>query len=255
MKPATSLQTSYDTFAWFYKKHWCSHYHPWAIAVLDRILVPRLAPGARVLDLCCGVGTITAALAARGCRVTGVDLSAEMLRFARREVQAEFVHADARHFRAPGEFDAAVSTFDSLNHILSPDDLLRVLGNVFVSLRPGGIFAFDVNLEESYRTGWKNTCTVVESDNAFFVRGGYDPEQRLGRTEITMFRLDGQWRRSDATMFQRCYPEKELESLLATAGFGSVEFYDVPRDLGIPGYPGAGRAFLLAERPIQELRV
>lgn len=113
----------------------------------------------------------------------------------------------------------------------STSAVARALSHVFVSLRPAGAFAFDVNIEESYRTGWENTCTVVESDNAFFVRGGYDPEQRLGHTEITMFRLDGQWCRADATILQRCYSEEGLRKLFAEAGFRSVTCYDVPRDL------------------------
>src|SRR5215471_20884375 len=44
-------------------------------------LLPRLAPDARVLDVGCGPGTITADLAARvpGGHVTGIDAAADVL--------------------------------------------------------------------------------------------------------------------------------------------------------------------------------
>jgi len=240
-------QAGYDKFAWFYRKHWCNHYHGWAIEVLQKILWPRLPAGARVLDACCGAGTVSAAMVARGYRVVGVDCSREMIRIARRDVpEAQFLCADLRDFWLPAAFDGAVSTFDSLNHILRPGELGRVFRNVRRSLARGGCFAFDMNLEEAYVTHWDRTCTVVEPDNAFFVRGAYDRRRRLGRTEITTFRLHTEWSRSDATLLQRYYPPDEIRRLALDAGFNELITYDVPSDLGIEGPPGHGRAFFLA---------
>ncbi len=234
---------SYDAFSWFYRKHWCSHYHGWAVQLLERLLLRQLPSGARVLDLCCGVGTISAELCRRGFHVTGVDASAEMIRFARQDVpRAEFVHADAREFRKSAAFDAALSTFDSLNHILSSEDLLRVFRNVRQSLAPGGAFVFDLNLEEAYRTGWSGTCTVVEDDNAFFVRGDYDPERHIGRTCITTFRFEREWRRSDTTLFQRCYSVAEVLEALRAAGFHEARAFDPASELALDGPPARGRA-------------
>src|SRR5690242_20258701 len=110
--------TGYDRLAWFYNKYWGAHYHGLALAVLDKILLRDLPTAAHILDLCCGTGHLTQALARRGYRVTGVDASQEMLRYARENVPAaEFIAADARDFSFRLEFDAVISTFESLNHI------------------------------------------------------------------------------------------------------------------------------------------
>ncbi len=42
----------------------------------------KVSPGARALDLCCGTGDISFALARRGAETTGLDFSAEMLSVA-----------------------------------------------------------------------------------------------------------------------------------------------------------------------------
>jgi SAM-dependent methyltransferase len=51
--------------------------------VFEALVGPRGVAGRRVLDVGCGTGTLTAALAERGARAWGVDTSEEMLRQAR----------------------------------------------------------------------------------------------------------------------------------------------------------------------------
>ena len=51
--------------------------------------LPPVRPGARVLDLGCGSGLLSIVLAGRGCRVTGVDFSADMLAQARNPIALE----------------------------------------------------------------------------------------------------------------------------------------------------------------------
>lgn len=237
----------YNPIAGFYHRHWSSHYHPWAIALLERTLLRRLPAHARILDVCCGNGVLARELTRRGFLVTGLDASAEMLRLARaNSPQSEFVLADARSFQLPPEFDAALSTFDSLNHILSAEELDQVFRSVRGALRDGGAFLFDVNLEESYRKAWRETCSIVTEDDACFIRGSYDEATRLGRTEITLFEQHGGWSRRDLVLLQRFHPAGELRALLHDAGFRSVRAYDAIDDLGIEGRFGEGRAVFLA---------
>lgn len=244
--PGAPLYTTYDQFAWCYTRGWGDEYHKQAGAVLEGHVFPRLAPGARVLDLCCGCGNLAVVLLAQGFQVTGIDGSARMLEFAReRAPEAEFLIADARTFRFNAAFDAVLSTFDSLNHVLRLEELEAVFRNVHAALRKGGLFVFDLNMLESFETMWRGDMADVQDNAVAVTRGRYDPDQRLGRAEVTMFRLDGGWQRSDVTVFERCYSEDEVCAALERAGFHDLLALDA-RDGGMRGDTGLGRSFFFA---------
>ncbi len=103
-------------------------------------LEARLEPGARVLELGCGGGTVETSALAERFALTGVDLSERQLERARERVpNAHFLRADfTTHDFADGSFDAVVS-FYAFNHV--PRELLSPL---FARIRrwlvPGGYF-------------------------------------------------------------------------------------------------------------------
>ena len=102
------------------------------------LLLPRLAPGSRVLDLGCGPGVPVAARLAREHAVTGVDFSSAQLRLARANVpSARFVESDlmAVDF-APASFDAIVS-FYAIFH-LPREEHEELFRRVERWLEPGG---------------------------------------------------------------------------------------------------------------------
>jgi ubiquinone/menaquinone biosynthesis C-methylase UbiE len=103
-----------------------------------------LRPGLRVLDVGCGWAYGTHWARERGCRVTGIDLGMDQLRWARRELPDAAglgltnAHAKALPFR-DGAFDRVVSV-EMMEHVFRPDrpavfaELARVLA-------PGGRLA------------------------------------------------------------------------------------------------------------------
>jgi len=141
----TTPSAAYDPFAWFYNRYWGPEFCQDVFPVFERLLLPLLPPPARILDLCCGTGQIAGRLAELGYEVTGLDGSAAMLSFARHNAPAaRFLQADVRNFTLPegtGPFDLVVSSFDSLNHILTLAELNQVFRNVERSLTPGGLFS------------------------------------------------------------------------------------------------------------------
>ncbi len=245
-----SMEPAYDAFAWFYNRYWNERFHQSAFPVLQRIFLAELPENARVLDLCCGTGHLACLMASRGLRVTGIDVSAEMVRYARENApMAEFRVGDIREFRFPARFDGAVSTFDSLNHILTPADLERAFRNVSRALKRGGLFAFDFLLDTACRTHWSGDYTLVRDDHVLAIAGAdFDAASRLAHCRITMFRLEGgAWQRSDTVVTERCYSTGEVTDALGSAGFGGVTLYDAC-DLGMAGDLGEGRVFVTARR-------
>ncbi len=245
--PESKKLADYSRFAWFYDRYLNHRYHRRALAVLEQLVLSSLPPPARILDVCCGTGHLTQSLAACGYRMTGIDASEEMLVYARRRVPGgEFIAADARDFHLPAQFEAAISTFDSLNHILCIAELKKVFRNVYAALVEGGQFVFDLNTEEAYITQWHKSSAVVKPDHAFFIRGGYNPKLHLGKTNISTFRLRGSWQRADVEFYQRCYPLNSVRAALKRSGFNRVDCYDAGRELGMSGDLGIGRAFFHA---------
>lgn len=114
------------------------------------------APGERILDLGCGTGHLTAAIAATGADVVGLDRSREMLTTARTEhPELSFVRADAQTFAFAEPFDA-VFTNAALHWM---DDPAQVIESVAGTLRPGGRFVGEFG-------GRGNVSAIVEAVTA-----------------------------------------------------------------------------------------
>ncbi len=96
-------------------------------------------PVATLLHLGCGGGHLDRTFKAH-VRVTGVDVSNPMLGLARTlNPEVTYLRGDMRTARFPERFDA-VAVFDSINYMLSLDDLRASFETAFAHLRPGGVF-------------------------------------------------------------------------------------------------------------------
>jgi len=243
--------SDYDRFAWAYNRHW-SYFDRQVLPILDRLVLKGLPPGAHVLDLCCGTGQLARALTDRGYQVTGLDGSEEMIRFARENApEADFVVDDARSFSSAGAYHAAVSTFDSLNHVMTLEELASVFCNVNAALHEGGLFLFDLNTEEGFKAKWHGGFDIVEDDCVCVVRCSYCPETRVAQFDATVFRLDGAWQRSDVTLRQTWYSLAEVSSALEGAGFTGIRPYALDEREELTGSTdGAQRLFFLCRKPL-----
>ena len=114
----------------------------------------HLRPGDKVLDVPCGAGRHSLALAEMGYPVLGIDLNGTHLAEARRQAVARkllvsFEQADMLAFCRPQAFDLAINMFYSFGFFESEEENKRVLRNFQTSLKPGGRFLMhtDVNLD------------------------------------------------------------------------------------------------------------
>ena len=215
---------AYDAFARLYDRHWGprSQQH---LEFLEPHVLGRVPAGGRILDLCCGTGQLAALLGGRGYRVVGLDGSAAMLEHARRNApDAELFLADAREFRADEPFDAVVSMYDSLNHVMTETDLAAVFLCVAAALVSGGTFAFDLNMGAKFVERWSASFHVVDDDQVGVFRATTDTARRRGLFDATLLyrQADGTWSRDDVHLEQTWYDEATVRRLLEDAGFAAV---------------------------------
>ena len=126
-------------------------------------------------------------MVARGFCLTGLDGSREMLRFAAENAPGvEWLLADARAFHSRPRFDLAISIFESLNHVMTIDDLHAVFVNVFRALRPGGRFVFDLNRESAFQTFWNRKYLIHRADGICRAQTYYDDAEKVGYCDLTL---------------------------------------------------------------------
>jgi SAM-dependent methyltransferase len=241
--------SSYDEIAGMYDDLWSDWYLPAAMPALERLFFSKIAPRSCVLDLCCGSGHVTQELVRRGYDVTGVDNSAGLIALARQLMPGiDLQVQDARQLALDRHFDAVLSTFDSLNHILSLEDLRKVFEGVYRLLNYGGRFVFDMNVEEAYSLDLKQWAVDIKESRVGMVRGQYDVFSKTARTELLWFvkSEDGNyWRQHRSVVEQRCYAQSEILQALHAAGFRSTDVFS-STEAGITSDLGFGRLFFVA---------
>ena len=239
----------YDDFAPFYDQYWGDWYLDDCRQGLAELVLPRIPAGGRVLDLCCGTGQLARWLTACGFEVVGLDGSEAMLALAARNApKAKLVREDARRFCFDQPFDAVISTFDSVNHFATLDDVRAVFANVYAALEPGGLFVFDVNTQRGFLDAADESYITEQGGPVCIVRSSYDVKKGVGLSKVTGFLQEGElWRRVDFEIPEYHYPVKDLRKALRETGFTRLETLDATEDLGMPS--ASGRVFLLCERP------
>ncbi len=116
------------------------------IAFLERC--GALAPSQHILDLACGGGRHSLAMARRGALVTGLDLGPAAIATARRRaartgLPVEFIQGDLHCLEYVGAFDAVTFLFGCFTE-MRRDQAEACLQRISRSLRPGGMFVLDV---------------------------------------------------------------------------------------------------------------
>ena len=111
---------------------------------VEKALALAKPGGKSVLDLCCGPGRYSIALAQAGFNVTGVDRTKFLLDKARAKARAvkakiEWIQMDMRDFVRADAFDFVLSMFTSFGYFDDKKEDLQVLHNMLTSLRPGGV--------------------------------------------------------------------------------------------------------------------
>ena len=198
-------------------------------------LNPRTA-----VDLACGTGSVALLLAKQGLRVTGVDLSEDMLTAATEKAMDMenaplFICQSLQELHLPRGVDLAVCALDSLDYITDPADCAQAIRRVYKALNPGGIFIFDVNTPEKLRA-MDGQVFLDEDDDVYCVwRGEFDDETNICSYGMDLFqRHGGMWHRSFEEHREYAYSQAQLTEYLKAAGFTHIAVY-ADRKFEAPG--------------------
>jgi ubiquinone/menaquinone biosynthesis C-methylase UbiE len=184
----------------------------------------RLSDGSRVLDVPCGAGRLAIELAARGSRVTGVDISPDFLDAAREsarelDVSVEWRQSEMRDLPWSSEFDAAYCAGSSFGFLGEEGDG-AFLEAVSRTLRAGGRFFADFKASESLLPNFRESHEMRVGDIEFRARNRYDPATGTMESFYTITRGDLV---ENKRALHRIYACAEILRMLGDAGFGDFE--------------------------------
>jgi SAM-dependent methyltransferase len=195
---------------------------------IEKVLTLTQPSGKKALDLCCGPGRYSIALARLGFTVTGADKTKYLLDRARSKARAakakiEWVRIDMRDFIRDNAFDLVLSMFTSFGYFDDKNEDLQVLDNILTSLRPGGVCLIDMMGKECIARILQPTTSEVLPDGRTLVR----------RHEIfeNWTRIRNEWiliwkgRARTFNFYHTVYSGQELKDRMAQAGFTDIKLF------------------------------
>ncbi len=229
MQPYTGFASVYDLFMDNVP------YDEWADYVKQLLHKFNIDQGI-LLELGCGTGSMTRRLAAKGFEMIGIDNSEEMLQIAKEKSNSEtegilYLCQDMREFELYGTVSAVISVCDSMNYILSEEDLLQVFSLVNNYLDSRGIFIFDLDTEYAYQEILAdNTIAENREEGSFIWENTYYEEEMINEINLTLFIPEAEnlnlHRKFEETHYRRAYRIDTVKRLLEEAGMEWIAVYD-----------------------------
>lgn len=97
-----------------------------------------------ILEIGCGTGNYTKILHRKGYEMTGLDISENMVKVARKKCTCKFVVGDMRNVSLSDRFDACIALFAVMGYVTENSEIEIALNNIHRHLKPNGLFIFDV---------------------------------------------------------------------------------------------------------------
>jgi SAM-dependent methyltransferase len=207
----------------------------------------QAAAGAKLLDVPCGGGRHSIALATAGYAMTSVDLSPAFLdaaRAAARQLPIDWHERDMTDLPWPNAFEGAFCFGNSFGY-LDDDGNAAFLTSVATALKPGARFVLETNyLTEGLLPVLQERSWYPIGDMHMLAHRRYDPVE--GRLYVDYIFIRG-GETQTRSMSARLYTFREMIRLLEAAGFTDVKaFSSLTHD---PFRQGSNRLLAIATKP------
>jgi len=185
----------------------------------------------RILDIGCGTGRHSIELAARGYRVTGVDLSDSMLARARekaaeRNVRVDFLRKDARSLSFDREFGLVMMLCEGGFSLMETDEMnYAILRSAASALKEGGKFIFTTlnGLFPLFHSVRDFLAQAATKDGATYEKNTFDLMTFRDRSKTILTDDDGNPMSLDSN--ERYYVPPEITWMLKSLGFSEIGIY------------------------------
>jgi SAM-dependent methyltransferase len=146
----------YETFAPLYDIYTADYQAATWTAKLEGKAEAFGLGGRRLLDVGCGTGKSFIPMVEQGWSAVGCDISPAMLAVAREKVgdSVRLEVADVRALPVFGAFDLVWALNDTLNYLLSPDELIAALKGMAANLATDGVLLFDLNTLATFQASF-----------------------------------------------------------------------------------------------------
>jgi SAM-dependent methyltransferase len=217
------MSEAYGAFAYAYDRALGRRFFKAARALLDDLLARYPAAAKTHLDVACGTGSAVGYFRGQGWRSVGTDLSMEMLTLGRGGVLA-----DMRALPFRGTFARVTCLYDSLNHLLQPEDLVAAFTAIRSVMNDQSFFFFDMNHPEIYPEVWGIDDPFLSSGRDYHLELAttWRQRDRLGRAKVSGWaRINGKRVEIREEHLQRAYSQREITNALEAAGLEPVEVF------------------------------
>lgn len=185
-----------------------------------------------LLDVGCGVGTLSLKFFAEGYNVSGLDISEEMLTIANEKFQSENVHIplylmSMDEMEGFFDLDVIVIPIDSINYLLDEISVKETFERIYQALKKGGQLFFDVHSIYKMDEIFLQSPFTYEDENIVYIWNtveGDDPHSIYH--DLTFFVKQSNselYERFEEEHFQRSFPISQYVEWLKQTGFSNIE--------------------------------
>ncbi len=187
-------------------------------------------PPALGMDVGCGTGKLTLELISRGYKVTGSDVSAQMLEKAQAAARSkglavQFICQSAEQLRSMRPLDFITAQCDVVNYLARPE---KFFVRAASSLKNGGVLAFDISSAYKLKEVLAGNVFTDENDDVTYIwENAIDKKQTRVDMRLTFFKRNGSgtFDKLTETQTQYVHDADVLTEKLKKAGFTSVKTY------------------------------